>query len=114
MAYEGASFFQDEWGVVWALTGDLPPEGQPPRKDQIRPVSLGDPEFGNLISAALILYKVAGETRDALGIWIEQLEKHGGDEAVDAFQSIAGSLNTACKAAEVGTRIIFNDAAKRC
>lgn len=112
MAYEDAFFFQDEWGIVWAITGALPPEGQPPNRDQLRPVTIGDPEFGNLMSAALILYKIAGETRDALAIWIEHLERAGGDEAVNAFQDIAANLNTACKAAEVGTRKIFGDARK--
>ena len=107
MAYEDASFFQDEWGIVWAITGALPPEGQPPSRDQIRPVALGDTEFGNLISASLILYKIAGETRDAISIWIEHLERAGADDAVNAFQDIAANLNTACKAAELGTRKIF-------
>lgn len=112
MAYEGASLFQDEWGLVWALTGELPPEGQPPRKDQIRPITLPDPEFANLFSASLILYKIAGETRAALETWIEHLEAHGADDAVSAFQQIAANLNTACRAAEVGTRKIFGDMQK--
>lgn len=107
MAYEGASLFQDEWGIVWALTGELPPEGQPPRRDQIRPIACPDPEFSNLFSAALLLYKIVGETRDALTIWIEHLERHGADDAVDAFQTIAANLNTASKVAEQGTRKIF-------
>lgn len=112
MAYEDASFFQDEWGLVWALTGALPPEGQPPRKDQIRPIALPDREFSNLISASLILYKIAGETRDALATWIEHLEAHGAEDAVNAFQEIAANLNTACRAAEVGTAKIFRDSRK--
>lgn len=112
MAYEGVSFFQDEWSIVWALSGELPPEGQPPRKDQIRPIALPDPEFANLFSASLILYKIAGETRDALSIWIEALEKNGGEEAVNAFQDIAGNLNTACRAAEQGLAKVFADKRK--
>jgi hypothetical protein len=107
MAYENVTFFQDEWGLVWALNGDMPPLGQAPRADQLTPLTLPHPEFGNLFSASLLLYKVALNTRAALETWIELLEKHGGDEAVNAFQDIAATLQTACAAAEHGTRKTF-------
>jgi hypothetical protein len=61
-----------------------------------------NPEYHNLIWAAALLYRTAGETRQYLESLIEYLEENGLDEAVGSVTQIQATLNTAMKFAIEG------------
>lgn len=68
----------------------------------IAPVEALNPEYVNLLSASLLLYRTAQEAVNYMEALVEYLEKEGKDEAVPSVAAVQATLNSAMQIAREG------------
>lgn len=90
-------------GVVWASKiSDIDASGFKKLPTYIFHKNAINPEYANLLGAAIILYRINQETAQTLELIVEVLEKHGGDALVEALTNCQAALQTARRCAIEG------------